>query len=46
MKKCFKLLVIILFLMFNFMPFYKVEAASTYTVEMVANQTGDKVIGS
>ncbi len=46
MKKCFKLLVIILFLMFNFMPFYRVEAASTYTVEMVANQTGNKVIGS
>ena len=45
MKKSFKMLLIVLFLMFNFMPFYRVEAASTYTVEMVANQTGNKVIG-
>ncbi len=45
MKKWFKIFIIILFLMFNFMPFYKVSAASTYTVEMVANQTGNKVIG-
>ena len=36
----------ILFLMFNLVPSYKVEAASNYTVEMVANQTGNKVIGS
>ena len=40
MKKCFKLLVIILFLMFNFMPFYRVEAASTYYVDIVAYQNG------
>ena len=46
MKKSFRVLFIILFLMFNFMPFYRVEAASTYTVEMVANQTGNKVVGS
>ena len=46
MKKVFNVLLIILFVLFNFMPFYKVEAASTYTVEMVANQTGNKVIGS
>ncbi len=36
----------ILFLMFNLVPSYEVEAASNYTVEMVANQTGNKVIGS
>ena len=46
MKKVFNALIIILFLFVNFMPFYKVEAASTYTVEMVANQSGNKVIGS
>ena len=45
MKKYFKIIIILLFLMFNFMPFYKVEAASSYSVEMVANQTGNKVIG-
>ena len=45
MKKGFKIVIILLFLMFNFMPFVKVEAASSYTVEMVANQTGNKVIG-
>ncbi len=43
MKKGLKLL--ILFGFFIFLPFIKVEAASTYTVEMVANQTGNKVIG-
>ena len=46
MKKGFNILLIVLFLMFEFMPFYKVEAASSYTVEMVANQTGNKVIGT
>ena len=45
MKKGFKILLIILFLMVNFMPFYKAEAASSYTVEMVSNQSGNKVIG-
>ena len=45
MKKSFKIFIILLFLMFNFMPFYKAEAASSYTVEMVANQSGNKVIG-
>ena len=44
MKKGFKILLIILFLMVNFMPFYKAEAASSYTVEMVSNQSGNKVI--
>ena len=46
MKKGFKILLIILFLMVNFMPFYKAEAASSYTVEMVANQSGNKVVGT
>ncbi len=46
MKKGFKILLIILFLMVNFMPFYKAEAASSYTVEMVSNQTGNKVVGT
>ena len=46
MKKGFKLLLIVLFLIVNFVPFYKVEAASSYTVEMVANQSGNKVIGT
>lgn len=45
MKKGFKILLVILFLMVNFMPFYKAEAASSYTVEMVSNQSGNKVIG-
>ena len=43
MKKGLKLLILFGFLIF--LPFIKVEAASTYTVEMVANQTGNKVIG-
>lgn len=43
MKKGLKLLILLGF--FIFLPFNKVEAASTYTVEMVANQTGNKVIG-
>ena len=46
MKKRFKVLFVILFLMVIFMPFYKAEAASSYTVEMVANQSGNKVIGT
>ncbi len=46
MKKCLNVMLIILFLMFNFMPFYKVEAASSYTVEMVANQGSNEVIGT
>ena len=46
MKKGLQFFLIILFLMFNFAPFYKVEAASNYTVEMVSNQTGNKVVGS
>lgn len=46
MKKSFKVLLVILFLFFDFAPFYKVEAASSYTVEMVANQTGNKVVGT
>ena len=45
MKKSLKILLVILFLMVNFMPFYKAEAASSYTVEMVSNQSGNKVIG-
>lgn len=44
--KQFKLVIFALFLMFTFLPFYKVEAASTYTVEMVVNQTGNKVVGN
>ena len=44
--KQFKLVFFALFLMFTFLPFYKVEAASTYTVEMVVNQTGNKVVGN
>ena len=46
MKRRYVNLFFIIFSMFIFMPFSKVEAASTYTVEMVANQTGNKVIGS
>ena len=45
MKKLLQF-IFILFLMFNLVPSYEVEAASNYTVEMVANQTGNKVIGS
>ena len=46
MKRRYVNLFFIIFSMFIFMPFSKVEAASTYTVEMVANQTGNKVVGS
>ena len=46
MKKRFVTLFFIIFFVFVFMPFSKVEAASTYTVEMVANQTGNKVVGT
>ena len=44
MKKMMKICIILL-LIVNFMPFSQAEAASTYTVEMVANQTGNKVVG-
>ena len=44
MKKGLKICVVLFSLLF-FLPFIKVEAASTYTVEMVANQTGNKVVG-
>ena len=46
MKKRFMITIFGIFLIMFFMPFSKVSAASTYTVEMVANQTGNKVIGS
>ena len=32
--------------MLNFMPFYHVEASSSYTVEMVSNSGGNEVVGS
>ena len=46
MKKGYKTIFVIMFFILGFIPFYKVEAASTYTVEMVANQTGNKVVGT
>ena len=46
MKKRYKTILIILFFVLGFIPFHRVEAASTYTVEMVANQTGNKVVGT
>ena len=46
MKKRFVTLFVVIFFVFVLVPFSKVEAASTYTVEMVANQTGNKVVGT
>lgn len=46
MKKGYKTIFVIMFFILGFIPFHKVEAASTYTVEMVANQTGNKVVGT
>ena len=46
MKKRYKAIFVIMFFMLGFIPFHRVEAASTYTVEMVSNQTGNKVVGS
>ena len=46
MKKGFRNLFFIIFFVFLFMPFSKVDAASKYTVEMVANQTSNKVVGT
>lgn len=46
MKKGYKAIFVIMFFILGFIPFHKVEAASTYTVEMVANQTGNKVVGT
>ena len=45
MKKKFIITIFGIFFMMLFVPFSKVSAASTYTVEMVANQTGNKVVG-
>ena len=45
MKKRFMMTIFGMFFIMCFMPFSKVNAASTYTVEMVANQTGNKVVG-
>ena len=36
----------ILFVLFLIMPFYKVNAANSYTVEMIANRQNNKVIGT
>ncbi len=46
MRKLSIIALIVITVLFSFMPFYKVEAATPYTVEMVSNTSGNKVIGS
>ena len=46
MRKLSIITLIVITVLFSFMPFYKVEAATPYTVEMVSNTRGNEVVGS
>ena len=46
MKKIFNLLFILLALFINIFPFYHVDAASSYSVQMVSSSSDNKVIGT
>ena len=46
MKKLSIITLIIITVLSSFMPFYKVEAATPYTVEMVSNTRSNGVVGS
>lgn len=46
MRKLSIITLIVITVLFSFMPFYKVEAATPYTVEMVSNTRGNGIVGS
>ena len=46
MRKLSIITLIVITVLFSFMPFYKVEAATPYTVEMVSNTRENEVVGS